>query len=281
MVRLNVNDVSFNFKSTEILKGIQFSANNGEIIGILGQNGSGKTTLLNCINSEYRSKKGTIVIENFSECALDKDRVQKESSNILDLSYMERSRILATVEQNSSASFPFSVLETIRMGRYSHKDDIEEDSIEELEKIHSIMKNTGILSFAERPVNELSGGEWRRVMIAQALAQEPEILLLDEPTLHLDINHQFELMDLLKKIVNQHDILVIMVTHDISLAARYCDRIIIMETGRIIALGKAEEVITTDNIRTVFHMNAKISYNKEINGVEVFFIGKTNEIATN
>lgn len=279
LVNLKVNGVSFSIGSADILKDVEFSADSGEIIAILGQNGSGKTTLLNCINSEYRSKKGSVTVDHFSKDILDNVAKKDGPFDILDFSYLERSRILATVEQNSVASFPFTVLETVRMGRYSNKGEVEENSVEELREIYSIMKETEILGFAERPVNELSGGEWQRVMITQSLAQNPEILLLDEPTLHLDINHQFELMDILKRTIKQRNILVIMVTHDISLAARYCDRTIIMENGEIVALGNTKDVITFDNLEKVFQMNARISYNEEIDGLEVFFVGKSNRDA--
>lgn len=274
MVHLDVGRVTFSYGSKKVLDDVSFSITNGEIVGILGQNGSGKTTLLNCINSEYRPKHGTVLIRDFSPDALECKEKQISSADVQDLSNSERSRIIATVEQSSSMSFPFSVMETVRMGRYSHTGMFDDDDEEEIEKIYEVMKSTGILKFADRSVNELSGGEWRRVMIAQALAQEPEILLLDEPTLHLDINHQFELMDLLKKIVSERNILIVIVTHDLPLAARYCDKIIIMKDGKIVDAGSAKDTVTTANIENIFHMRAKIGYDEDIEGIGVFLIGK-------
>lgn len=274
MVHLDVNGVMFSYGSKKILDDVSFSITNGEIVGIIGQNGSGKTTLLNCINSEYRPKHGSVVIRDFSPDVLESREKQNYSADVQDLSNAERSRIIATVEQSSFMSFPFSVMETVRMGRYSHTGMFDDDDEEEIAKICEVMKSTGILKFADRPVNELSGGEWRRVMIAQALAQEPEILLLDEPTLHLDINHQFELMDLLKKIVSERNILIVIVTHDLPLAARYCDKIIIMKDGKIVDAGSAKDTVTTANIENIFHMRAKIGYDKDIEGIGVFLIGK-------
>ena len=274
MVHLDVNGVMFSYGSKKVLDDVSFSITNGEIVGILGQNGSGKTTLLNCINSEYRPKHGTVVIRDFSPEALEHSESQSSSADVQNLSNSERSRIIATVEQSSFMSFPFSVMETVRMGRYSHTGMFDDDNEEEIEKIYEVMKSTGILKFADRSVNELSGGEWRRVMIAQALAQEPEILLLDEPTLHLDINHQFELMDLLRSIVSERNILIVIVTHDLPWAARYCDKIIIMKEGKIVDAGPAEDTITTANIENIFHMRAKIGYDKDIKGIGVFLIEK-------
>lgn len=274
MVHLDVNGVMFSYGSKKVLDDVSFSITNGEIVGIIGQNGSGKTTLLNCINSEYRPKHGSVVIRDFSPDVLESKEKQNPSADVQNLSNSERSRIIATVEQSSFMSFPFSVMETVRMGRYSHTGMFDDDDEEEISKICEVMKSTGILKFADRPVNELSGGEWRRVMIAQALAQEPEILLLDEPTLHLDINHQFELMDFLKKIVSERNILIVIVTHDLPLAARYCDKIIIMKDGKIVDAGSAKDTVTTANIENIFHMRAKIGYDKDIEGIGVFLIGK-------
>ena len=120
------------------------------------------------------------------------------------------------------------------------------------------MRDTGILKFADRDIDELSGGERRRVMIARALVQEPEVLLLDEPTLHLDINHQFDLMDLIRDLSKNRGLLVVIVTHDLIFAARYCDRIIAIEGGVIAATGTAREVITPENMRRLFEIEAEV-----------------------
>ncbi|MCH3977694.1 MAG: ABC transporter ATP-binding protein [Candidatus Methanomethylophilus sp.] len=276
MVRLDVEGVRFSHGSKEILKGLDFSISNGEVVGILGQNGSGKTTLLNCINTEYRPTSGRVAIADFSRESVDGDHDLGEIADVRDFSDMERSRILSTVEQNSQQSFPFTVLETVRMGRYSRTGMFDEDDEAELDFLCRVMDEVGILGFSDRNINELSGGEWRRVMIAQALAQEPEVLLLDEPTLHLDINHQFDLMDMCRRIVRDRNILIVIVTHDLQLAARFCDRIIVMEHGKITASGTPKETITPEMIRRVFHMRARVEYNEEIKGMSVFLIGKAD-----
>lgn len=270
MADMDIDGIRFSHGKKEILKGIDFRMCKGEVIGILGQNGSGKTTLLNCINTEYRPDEGKVSVKDFLIEAIDSGHDVGDSVDIRELDDGERSRIVATVEQQSQMNFPFTVLETVRMGRYSRTGMFnEEDEDREMDLLCDIMEDVGILEFAERNASELSGGEWRRVMIAQALAQEPEILLLDEPTLHLDVNHQFGLMDLCRKISRERGILVVIVTHDLQLAARYCDRSIVIVSGRIVASGRTEEVITKDLIRDVFKMEARVEYDGEIHGLLV------------
>ncbi|MBO5599651.1 MAG: ABC transporter ATP-binding protein [Candidatus Methanomethylophilus sp.] len=278
MVELKVDSVRFSHRSKEILHGIDLHVHDGEVVGILGQNGSGKTTLLNCINTTYRQSSGSIAVADFSKDALDPRK--RDIATVMDIRSFndtERSRIIATVEQNSNLSFPFTVMDTVRMGRYSRSGILDESDDEEMEKILNCLEETGLMDFASRNVSELSGGEWRRVMIAQALAQEPEILLLDEPTLHLDINHQFDLMDLCRHISSKGGILVVIVTHDLQLAARYCDRIIVMKEGDIIANGPAKEIINESMIADVFGMRSRVSWDDEIGGMSVFLIGKLNK----
>ena len=138
------------------------------------------------------------------------------------------------------------------------------------------MEETGVTKFKDKSIDELSGGERQRVLIARALAQEPSILLLDEPTLHLDINHQFSLMDLVKRLSREKNMLVVFVTHDISLAARYCDRVIIMEHGKIYAAGSAKETITSKNLKEVFGINTKVYYEELIDGLNIIVIGNSD-----
>ena len=270
MAGLEVDRVCFSHGRRRILDGISFDAFKGEVLGILGQNGSGKTTLLNCIRAEYRPESGKVTLVDLSQ-----DLVGFMGSvDVRELSEHERSQVMAIVEQNSSMNFPFTVMEVVRMGRYSRVGLLDEGSESETEAVCAAMEATGVLEFSDRDVDELSGGEWRRVMIAQALAQEPEILLLDEPTLHLDINHQFDLMDLCRGIASERGMLVAVVTHDLQLAARYCDRIIVMKDGRIESMGSPEDVVTPDMIRRVFGMRARVEHDDEIGGLSVTLIGR-------
>ncbi|MCL2607230.1 MAG: ABC transporter ATP-binding protein [Methanomassiliicoccaceae archaeon] len=260
-LKLNVSSLSFSYgKRKDAVDDVSFDADKGEVIGIIGQNGCGKTTLLKCINAVLKPKGGVVMIEN---------------ENVLSMPRKDIARNIGVVSQHSMIIFPYTVLDMIMMGRYPAKNSFESYNTEDLEVVKRSMAETGVEAFAERTIDELSGGERQRVLIARALAQEPEILLLDEPTLHLDVNHQFELMELIRRLASERNMLVIIVTHDIMLAARFCDRIIMMENGAIFTSGKTEDVLTSDNLARVFRIDARVSYDERIGGLNVMFIGKS------
>ena len=243
-MQLDIDGVGFSYPSREVLKEISFKASPGEVIGIIGQNGCGKTTLLKCINTTLKNTKGVVSIDGTDVQTLSKKQIAQS---------------IGFVMQTTNTTFPFTVYETILMGRYSRKSAFDSDNTEEDTKIvFEAMKDTGVLKFADRDIDELSGGERRRVMIARALVQEPEILLLDEPTLHLDINHQFDLMDLITKLAKERGLLIIIVTHDLIFAARYCSRVIAIEHGLIAAAGTAREVITPENMKRFFEIEVEV-----------------------
>ena len=195
--------------------------------------------------------------------------VQKMSSKDL-------AQHIATVSQTNSTSFPFTVMEAVKMGRYAQT-RARDASDQDMDVIFRALKRVGMLDFIDRSINELSGGELRRVMIARALVQDPDVLLLDEPTLHLDINNQFDLMDLMRELVDEKGILVVIVTHDLVLAARYCDQIVMMQKGEIVDIGGCAEVITPKNMREVFFIEAEVSYSEALDGLNVFIHGKIKD----
>ena len=274
---LSVNGVEFGYSSTKILENITFEARPGRILGILGENGCGKTTLLNCINRMLEPQGGCIMVESPDPDMLDKDHEYKEAMDVNDLSRKEMARCCAVVSQNANISFPYTAYDAVKMGRYARP---SKDKKAEAQSIFDALKMAGALEFAERPVNELSGGELRRVMIARALAQEPSVLLLDEPTLHLDMRHQFNLMDLISSLRDDMDMIVVMVTHDLTYAARYCDDVILMDKGRIIHSGASEEILTTENVRDIFHIDAIIEYDERVGGLNVVMIGEVDPDGT-
>jgi iron complex transport system ATP-binding protein len=241
---LAVNGVDFSYEHHEVLKKIELTAERGEVVGIIGQHGCGKTTLL---------------------------RVP-----IATMSKREIAKKMAFVTQSTYVTFPFTVYETILMGRYSRAGEGGRKKDDEIKAVYQAMKDTGTLKFADRSVNELSGGERRRVMIARALAQEPEVLLLDEPTLHLDINHQFDLLELIKRLAREKNILVLIVTHDIILAARYCDRIVIMQNKEIHKVGETVKIMLPENLKNVFMIETEVGYDDRF-GIDVLLIGKDKE----
>jgi ABC transporter related protein len=257
-VSLNVNDLRFSYSKKEILKGISFEADRGEVVGILGQNGCGKTTLLRCINASLTPGSGNVT--------LDGEDVKK-------LSKKEIARRMAFVTQTTNITFPFTVYETVMMGRYPRIGSMSSETDSDLSIVYNAMRDTGTLQFADRGINELSGGERRRVLIARALTQEPEVLLLDEPTLHLDINHQFDLMELINKLAKEKKLLVLIVTHDIILASRYCDKMILIENGKINHMGKTADVASPGNFKEIFEIDSEISHDDRF-GLNVTLIGR-------
>ena len=276
-LNLDVNGLSFMYGSKDTLSDITFSAQRGDIVGILGENGCGKTTLLKCINTLLRPNEGCIMVSDIRDGVLDSDSKSPDENGAANVSKMrpkELARSMAVVSQSSYMSFPYTALDAVMMGRYARSAPGNRSKKDDLEAAYRSLKNTGALEFAERSVMELSGGELRRVMISRALAQEPEILLLDEPTLHLDISHQFDLMDLIRKLVKEMNILVILVTHDMVFAARYCDKIILMRRGKIVSAGSTEEVMTEENMREIFHINTEIRYDEKIGGLNIMMLGK-------
>jgi iron complex transport system ATP-binding protein len=193
------------------------------------------------------------------------------------MSKKELAKSMAVVAQHVNLSFPFTALETVMMGLYPTSEWMQSPSKKEMDRILDAMDSTGVTEFADRPVTERGGGERQRVLISRALVQDPEIFLLDEPTLHLDINHQFNLMEMVNRLAKEKNMLVIIVTHDISLAARYCSRVILMEKGEIIGSGRTEDVITSENLEKIFSVRADVSYDERIDGLNVVFIGRKEQ----
>ena len=240
MVVLTIDGIDCSYGSVKVLEDIQFAVESGEFLGILGPNGSGKTTLLRSISRVLKPKKGTIFIGD---------------TNIYKLKTLEVAKQLAVVPQDTPVTFDFTSLEVVLMGRNPHMPRFRMESREDLAIAKNSMELTSTWQFADRPVTELSGGEKQRVIIARALTQEPKILLLDEPTTHLDISNQLEIMDLIKNLCETKKLLIIAVFHDFNLAARYCESIILLNEGEIVAVGKSNETLTSENVRKVFSVD--------------------------
>lgn len=248
-LRLSVCGVSFAYDGSEVLSDITFEISEGEVVGIIGPNGSGKTTLLKCINRVLKPKTGTVMIDE---------------RDLRELNRKEIAQVIGVVPQNNEISFPFTALDIVMMGRMPALQPFQRESEEDLRIAKEAMRTTNVLHLADREIDQLSGGEKQRVIIARALAQRPRILLLDEPTLHLDVNHQLEILDLVQNLARNEELTVLMVSHDLSLAARYCDKLILLNGGRIKAAGKVEEVLTEENLQKVFGINAFVRFEPEI-----------------
>lgn len=240
MVKLSIDGIDCSYGSIDILKDIHFNVNSGEFLGILGPNGSGKTTLLRSISRVLKPKKGLILIGD---------------QDIYKMKSMDVAKQLAVVPQTTPMTFDFTALEVVLMGRNPHMTRFKMEGKEDIEIAKNSMQITRTWEFADRPVTELSGGERQRVIIARALTQEPKILLLDEPTTHLDISNQLEIMDLIKNLCETQKLLIVAVFHDFNLAARYCDSVILLKEGKIVAVGKSDDTLTSENVKKVFNVD--------------------------
>ncbi|RLF72599.1 MAG: ABC transporter [Thermoplasmata archaeon] len=260
-MKLNINGITFFYDSVKALDDITFEVNEGEVLGVIGPNGSGKTTLLRCINMALKPKVGTVFIDG---------------ENILELDRKDIAKKIAVVPQNSTIRFPFTLFDIVLMGRTPHLGRLDRETPEDIEIAKKAMKITKTLHLADRLIDEVSGGERQRVIIARALTQEPKILLLDEPTLHLDINHQLEILELIKKLARKNKLIVILTSHDLNLASRYCDRLVLLNTGRIYSIGKPQNVLTRDNIKEVYNIEVEINYNKRTKSLNIIPVAVIN-----
>ncbi|XHH09091.1 MAG: ABC transporter ATP-binding protein [Candidatus Bathyarchaeia archaeon] len=246
MVVLNINNVDCYYDAVKIIENVSFSVKTGSFVGILGPNGSGKTTLLKSISRILKPKKGVIMLED---------------QDIYTLKPVELAKKLSVVSQGTVIAFSFTALDVVLMGRSPHLSRFASESEKDVEIAKRCMAYTGTLNLADRLITELSGGERQRVIIAKALAQEPQVLLLDEPTTHLDVSNQFEIMSILRQLCNENKLLVVGVFHDFNLAANYCDSLILLKDGKIIDAGKSEKVLTPQNIKTIFGIETLVKEN--------------------
>ena len=241
MAILNVDGVDCYYGAVKVLENVRFSVKERDFVGVLGPNGSGKTTLLRSISRALKPHRGVILLNDL---------------DIYTLRSVEVARQMAVVPQETTIGFNFTALDIVLMGRNPHLSRFQAESEKDLAIARSAMERTSTWHLAERPVNELSGGERQRIIIARALAQEPKVLLLDEPTVHLDINNQLEIMDLLRELQSREGLIILAVLHDFNLAARYCDSAILLKDGKIVSAGSVDAVLTSENIKNVFQVEA-------------------------
>ena len=226
-----------------VLRGVSLELGAGELVGLIGPNGSGKTTLLRVLSGLLAPSRGKVYLDGQDLCAFDRRQVAQR---------------VAVVPQELVIPFAFSAYEMVMMGRTPHVRPILGAGPRDRQVVVEKMELTATSALAERPFGELSGGEKQRVIIAMALAQEPEILLLDEPTVHLDINHQVEILELIKRLNRREGLTVLATMHDLNLAALYFDRLILLNGGQVVANGSPSEVLREESIRQVFQANVQV-----------------------
>ena len=239
---LGTDGFGYTYNDRTILEEVTFGVRKGEILGILGPNGCGKTTLLKNLNRNLSPKRGCVLLDGTDLEEMHKKDIAKR---------------IAVVPQTNEINFAFTVREIVEMGRMPFQESFRGSSSEDEAIVEEAMRSTGITAMADRHINTMSGGERQRVIIARAIAQTPEIILMDEPTLHLDISMQFDILDLIRNLSREKGLTVVIVSHDLPMVARYCDRMILIHDHGIYAHGRPEDILTPENMRTVFNIDAE------------------------
>ncbi|MDR7870599.1 MAG: ABC transporter ATP-binding protein [Tissierellaceae bacterium] len=247
MNALEVKKLEFGYRDNLVIRDISFSIKAGSFVSIIGPNGSGKSTLLKTLNQIYKPSKGQILLYEKDISSYKKREVAKK---------------IALVPQDTNIDYEFTAEDIVMMGRHPHKNRFEGEDELDYKIINESLKLTNTLDLKDRAINQISGGERQRVFIAKALAQKPSIILLDEPTSNLDINHQMDILNLLKRLNIETGLTVVLVIHDINMACRYSDEIILLHKGKILGNGTPEEVITIENMEDAYDMKVALEKNK-------------------
>jgi len=230
---INLENIQYSYARVPVLHDITFSVISGDFFIIIGPNGSGKTTLMKLISGIAQADTGKLNI-------LERPIGSYSRKNL--------ARQIAFVPQSVPLDFPFTVREVVLMGRAPYQGMLGLENREDMAKTQQAITFTGMQDLADRKMNQLSGGECQRAFIARAICQEPSVLLLDEPTASLDLSHQIRIMDLMEKLKAEKQITIVMVSHDVNLAAMYGSRLLLLDKGRIAEIGPPREVLTYQNL---------------------------------
>jgi iron complex transport system ATP-binding protein len=261
MLTLRLKQVSLGYGRQTILNDISLEAMPGEVLGIIGPNGSGKSTLIRGMTRLLAPSSGQIFIDG---------------NTIDQLKHNELARLIAVVPQNAVLPELFTAIEVVLMGRTPHLGLFRYESNQDLVIVQKAMETTKTNHLAERRIGELSGGEKQRLVIARALAQEPKIILLDEPTAHLDINYQVETLELIRQLCRKQNLVVVIALHDLNLAAQYCDRLVMLSHGKIYTQGTPETVVNAQTIKEVYGANVYV-YPHPVNKLPATLIVRDKE----
>lgn len=252
---LRLEAVDFAYEDHHVLKGISLDLPKGGFMGLLGPNGSGKSTLLRCASGLLRPRRGKVLLDG---------------KPLGSLSVLEIARKVAVVGQESFIEFGYTVRELVSLGRTPYMPVFGWEGPRDREVVQRTLKETGLEGLAGRLVSEVSGGERQRAWIAMALAQEPDLLLLDEPTSHLDIHHQFDVMELIWRLHRERGVTVLATFHDLTLSALYCGRVALLDGGIVAAEGPPSEVLQPEVLRKVFGVTAWVGDHPLLPGRALF-----------
>ncbi|HWW86044.1 MAG TPA: ABC transporter ATP-binding protein [Vicinamibacterales bacterium] len=244
-----------------VLDDVSFTVNRRQIVGILGPNGSGKTTLLRLLGGTLRAMTG---------------RVTLDGRDVWSLSRRELARRMAVVPQETHSTFDFTVMDIVLMGRYPHLSAFELEGPADLAIARDALAATATTALEERLFATLSGGEKQRVVIAAALAQASDVLLLDEPTASLDMGRRLEIASLLIRLNHERGTTMVVSTHDLELAAQLCQALVLIRNGRVVATGPTEAVLTSSHIRALYDVDAEVAFHPRAGHLTVIPIARAN-----
>jgi iron complex transport system ATP-binding protein len=251
---IELDTVEFRYDAEPVIRGVDLLVPRGGFLGLLGPNGSGKTTLLQLISGAIKAAGGSIKVLGRS---------------LADWDRRELACNLAVVPQKFELAFPFTVEEVVLLGRVPHRGPLSLDRAVDREAAREAMQQTGVYELRSRRMHELSGGEFKRVVVAKALAQQPNVLLLDEPAAHLDIRHQVTLYDLIRDIQRRTGVTVVSAMHDLNLAAAFCDSVALLKQGSFVRKGTIAEVMTYKNLKDAYEIDIYVGVN-DITGHRLF-----------
>jgi len=246
LVTLKIENIEFSYPSVPVLRGVNMEVMPGQILAIVGKNGAGKSTLIKCMNRILEPGKGKVFLGE---------------RELKGMKRKDIARSMAYLSQKAGYAFPVSVFDVVLSGRYPHR-TWDSDRGDE-SRVEDVLRMLELEDLAMRQFNELSGGQQQQALIARAIVQEAAVFLFDEPTSDLDIKHQLEVMETVRRIVREKNVAVVMTIHDLNLASRYADRVVMLKDGVIFAAGDASSVLTGENIAQVYGVQVLIN---EING---------------
>ena len=259
---LDVRNISAGYGGAAVLRGVDLRVAEGEMLSIIGPNGCGKTTLLRAVSGVLPIAGGDVLLDG---------------RPIGDIPRKRFAQVVACVTQEIAADFSFDVREIVTMGRTPYISRFGWESRHDLEVVERVMAQADVAHLADRPITDLSGGERQRAFIAMALAQEPRLLLLDEPTSHLDINHQVGILNIVRALNREQGVTVLMVSHDLNLAAEYSDRLLMLREGLAAHEGAPDEVLTEAHIGEVYGATVRMERNPVTGRPHVMLIPHESE----
>ena len=254
---VSAQNLTYEIQAETLLEGVDLHADRGQLVGLIGPNGAGKSTLLRAISGILNYREGTI--------RLDGDDLKSLSSRDIAAG-------LALIPQIAPYTHGFTSIELVLMGRYPHLGRFQIEGKEDDRIARDSMRLTRTEQFADRTLDTLSGGERQRVFVSRALAQQPRVLLLDEPTSNLDVFHQLKVLDLVRKLVDG-GLTAVAAIHDLNMAARYCDRLVLLKGGRVLAEGSPEEVLAPETIQSAFGVRAAVYRDPMTDSLAISVIG--------